>query len=124
MEDFLYKHRKLVTVIIVGVVLFFLFFLFTTRPKEIIQPVLDKDQQIGDTDTSFLNYKDTHYSIVSGVDSPDSPQSLTINADPGYRNAAINQIYESSLNPTDYKILFTYKNPFEPVDESAIEIYE
>ena len=65
-----------------------------------------KNSSFGDNTT--LPYSNPLYSISAPVNNV-----ITINADAGYRNAAVNELYTFGLDPTNYKIVFTYESPFK-----------
>ena len=98
-----------------------LFFAATTKPKATVEITTDSDHQSGDMDEGFFDYTDPNYTIVS---MRDTPINLVIDAKPGYRNTAIDQIYDFDLSPTDYRIIFIHGNPFAPKQEGTIRYHE
>lgn len=113
MKDFIEKHRKLMVFLCIISVLL----LIATVSISIIRtgifsgPVVNKDTQLSDNDVGYpIQYISPLYSL--SADSEKS-EELTITAYSGYRNAAVNIIYEFGLSPTDFKINFTYESPFK-----------
>lgn len=64
---------------------------------------------------AYLPYFNPLYSITYSEDS-DSNIIIDIDAYEGYRNAAVNKIYEFGYNPANFIINFNYNNPFEPYE--------
>jgi hypothetical protein len=113
MKDFIKKHQKLVGFVFIIIVLIFAVLVFisvtTTNPNT--GPFVDKDTQSADNDAGNpIQYVTPLYTLTAD---PNAPQNMSITAYSGYRNAAVNIIYQFGLNPTDYKITFTYESPFK-----------
>lgn len=113
MENFIKQHRKLsvtlfiVTVILVGIFTYSLF----SNTNNNTAPIIDKDTQTGDSDSgSIIQYQNLLYSITGDQN---DPSKLTIVAFSGYRNAAVDKIYQLGLSPTNFKINFNYESPFK-----------
>jgi hypothetical protein len=113
MNNFVAQHRRLFATLFVVVVICLcgLVFAVTANTNKLTTPSVNKDTQTGDDDSqAFLTYKNSLYSITAD---PKDPHKLTITAFAGYRNAAVNKLYEFGLNPADYKITFNYESPFK-----------
>lgn len=65
--------------------------------------------------TSYFPYGNSLYTVTyNGVSIKGIPNNnnLYVEAYSGYRNAAVNALYDKGLNPSDYKITFNYESPF------------
>lgn len=86
-----------------GVALLFL----NTPPTQ--EEVTTHDREVdGPGESLTLPYSNSLYTITETDKS-----TLLIKAYSGYRNAAVNRLYEFGLDPVDYKITFNYRNPFK-----------
>lgn len=104
-ENFVTKH-KIVTLAAIVIVLIAMFGL-------LISSVLPKDTGTDgqDEETATLPYSNDIYTISTVSDN-----TITIDAPEQYRNAAIQQLYNMNIDPTDYKVRFTYESPFKPYE--------
>lgn len=109
-ENFITNHKKLVIVLLIIISTLILYFMisvsFNTHNSTDTETSID-----GMGERSTLPYSNYLYSIKYTEGS--SKNDLTINAFEGYRNAAVDKLYEFGLNPTYYKITFNYENPFK-----------
>lgn len=116
MEQFIKKHRKLAMAVLIGAVILVGILLFINRTNagttsRQAEQTADEAIEGGDNDVSeSIQYKTPLYTLAGN---PEKPEEITIDAYPGYRNAATNVIYQLGLSPTDYKITYTYESPFK-----------
>lgn len=113
MENYIKTHRKLSAVVVVIAVIILIAVIFTaTAPsKPDTTASTDPNTQVGDSDVSpVIQYSNSIYTIR---EDPIHPNNITVTAYTGYRNAAVNKLYELGSNPTDYKITFNYESPFK-----------
>jgi hypothetical protein len=111
MKNFINNHRKLVAVLFVAIVIILGITMYTigTSTKKTTVP-FNQNTQVGDSDTSAsIHYVNMLYTITQN---PKDLTKITIDSFAGYRNAAVNKIYQLGLNPTDFKIKFNYESPF------------
>lgn len=111
MKDFINNHRKLVMAIFIAIVIVLgiVMFAINSNTKTTTVPY-NQNTQVGDSDTSAtIQYVNMLYTITQN---PKDLTKITIDSFAGYRNAAVNKIYQLGLNPTDFKITFNYESPF------------
>jgi predicted PurR-regulated permease PerM len=111
MKDFINNHRKLVMTIFIAIVVILGIAIYTINSNtKTVTTSFDQNTQTGDSDASAsIRYVNMLYTITQ---SSTDPTKVTINSFSGYRNAAVNKIYQLGLNPTDFKITFNYESPF------------
>jgi len=115
-EKFINKNRKLAiilfTVLVVLVVVVFLYFL-TSQNRESEADVLER--QASDLkESQETAYSNSLYTIS---DRRRDKNIITIDANAGYRNAAINKLYDLGFDPTDFTIRFNnYESTFTPYE--------
>ena len=123
LSEIFIQHRKKILIVatILALSVVFAVFLAVTRSNN-ETPVdcssLDSvcyDGNLGITVT--LPYDSPLYTITY-TKNPKDPNNLknvivTISAYSGYRNAAVEKIYDFGFNPADYDINFNYENPFK-----------
>ncbi len=96
--------------VLLAILLIVLVYFAATSKTSLIAP-FDKDFQTGDDDTPILiELQNSLYTVIQ--DDKDK-KILTVTAFSGYRNTAVKELYDIDQNPTDYKIIFNYENPFK-----------
>lgn len=115
MEQFIQKHKTLALIVLIVAVGIFATIVFVNRVSiqtgDSSERTAEEAEQAVDDDISeAIRYITPLYTVTGNEENLDE---VTIAAYPGYRNAAANIIYQLGLNPTDYKITFTYESPFK-----------
>lgn len=116
MEDFIKRNQRPLTILLslvfigVFVVIFYQTFTTQTATEEVGRPVGED----GAGEVESLPYENALYTIRYQQTSDDrlDKESIVITAYNGYKTAAVEQLYEFGMNPTDYKISFESENPF------------
>lgn len=102
LENFIAKHKiATVAAIIIVVIVVLVLSITSVLPKN---TGTDGSSEA----TSTLPYSNDIYTISAVKDNV-----ITIDAPEQYRNAAIQQLYKMNIDPTDYKVRFTYESPFK-----------
>lgn len=115
MEDFIKRHKAVAvaSLLVAFIGLAFLVVSSFTAPKSPPEP---NPEDYSDIDEAPIPYGNSLYSIdfnENQVEGVPSSNNIKITAYAGYRSAAINEMYDIGLNPTDYKITFNFESPFK-----------
>lgn len=111
-ENYIANHRRLVVIVLIVVTIIVIGWIYFILSSQAVNNNGDTDSNIdGSGENVTLPYSNYLYTIKYTPNS--SEKGLTITAYSGYRNAAVNKLYELGLNPTNYKITFNYENPFK-----------
>jgi len=105
LENFITRHKTATVIAIILV----MFVVIIIAVGSIINSVLPKDTGTdGPGESTTLPYSNDLYTISAVSDN-----TITIDAPAQFRNAAIQQLRTMGVEPTDYKIKFTYESPFK-----------
>lgn len=105
LESFINRHKIATVITLFCAVALVVIILISS----LIISVTPKDTGTdGPGESTTLPYSNDLYTI-----SAISDNTITIDAPEQFRNAAIQQLYKMGVEPTDYKIKFTYESPFK-----------
>jgi hypothetical protein len=114
-EDFIKRHRRLVIagllVAFVGLILMMVSFSGKSEPTSV-----PDSKDYSDIEEAPIPYSNSLYSIdynENQIDGVPELNNIAINAYIGYQSAAVSEMYDIGLDPTDYKITFNHESPFK-----------
>ena len=122
MQEYIRNHPKITALLFIIIVIFIGVVIVVAANNGDSQPAretagVDTTQEA----TSYFPYGNSLYSVTYNKTSlKDIPadHNIYIEAFQGYRNAAVNALYDKGLSPADYKITFNYESPFSRYEQN------